>query len=438
MNEQIIDIYCRNYDIENIKTKIDVIKQNKNNAFIMIDGEWGSGKTTLLKLLKKQIENENNVIEYNCWENSFYPDPLIAIISSITEQMNKFNDINEMGLKLLSYLKSYNFSQFSVNIAPLIDVSINNENNNDINRYFSLESSIKKFKENLNNFNITNNGIDNKGTRIILVDELDRCLPEYAIKVLERLYLLLKDVNNVIVIITNNSKQLAHSIKQIFGDCINIDKYLEKFIDDTYKLVFGTLDKANLIRNFDDYFKNFSIDKINNSDFEDFLHFLIKNENPRLVARRFEKLNDEHKILFNKNSVDKAYICGSELLCIFFPTVKVMNIIDDIYNFINNDNRKYHVHFDDVSFKYILSLCDYKDYIYEYYKANEIDITFLQKINPDIKLSFQLYLSTIYNSDNFCNKSTKDKIREIFINDIHNYNDIFLTDKMNQLMNEFY
>ena len=28
-------------------------------------------------------------------------------------------------------------------------------------------------------------GKDNKKTRIILVDELDRCLPEYAIKVLE-------------------------------------------------------------------------------------------------------------------------------------------------------------------------------------------------------------------------------------------------------------
>ena len=54
-------------------------------------------------------------------------------------------------------------------------------------------------------------------TVVILVDELDRCLPEYAIKVLERLHHLTEGQENVITVISIDKTQLMSSVKQIFG-----------------------------------------------------------------------------------------------------------------------------------------------------------------------------------------------------------------------------
>ena len=42
-------------------------------------------------------------------------------------------------------------------------------------------------------------------TLVIVVDELDRCLPDYAIKILERLHHLFADVNGTILILRSDS-----------------------------------------------------------------------------------------------------------------------------------------------------------------------------------------------------------------------------------------
>ena len=77
-----------------------------------------------------------------------------------------------------------------------------------------------------------------KYTVVIIVDELDRCLPEYAIKILERLHHLTENNNNTIMIIAVDKKQLMSSVKQIFG-FESPEKYLEKSLhsiqNQTYK-----------------------------------------------------------------------------------------------------------------------------------------------------------------------------------------------------------
>ena len=77
-----------------------------------------------------------------------------------------------------------------------------------------------------------------KYTVVIIVDELDRCLPEYAIKILERLHHLTENNNNTIMIIAIDKKQLMSSVKQIFG-FESPEKYLEKFFNFEIKLDYG-------------------------------------------------------------------------------------------------------------------------------------------------------------------------------------------------------
>ena len=54
-----------------------------------IDGKWGCGKSWILKELEQKLESRNYfVIHYNCWENEYYEEPLVALLSVIVDKLN--------------------------------------------------------------------------------------------------------------------------------------------------------------------------------------------------------------------------------------------------------------------------------------------------------------------------------------------------------------
>ena len=58
-----------------------------------IDGEWGCGKTWILNELEKQLADDGSkkylIFHYNAWENDFYDEPLVAILSVMIEKLKK-------------------------------------------------------------------------------------------------------------------------------------------------------------------------------------------------------------------------------------------------------------------------------------------------------------------------------------------------------------
>ena len=70
---------------------------------------------------------------------------------------------------------------------------------------------------------------------IIFIDELDRCRPEFAIKVLEQTKNLFQQENTVVVYSTDIT-QLAHSLQGVYGPKFEGRKYLERFYDKRLEL----------------------------------------------------------------------------------------------------------------------------------------------------------------------------------------------------------
>ena len=65
---------------------------------------------------------------------------------------------------------------------------------------------------------------------VVMVDELDRCSPEYAVEVLQ----LLEHVfhtDHVVFVVAVNQSELVHSIRSFYGDGFNAEGYLERFFD---------------------------------------------------------------------------------------------------------------------------------------------------------------------------------------------------------------
>lgn len=68
----------------------------------------------------------------------------------------------------------------------------------------------------------------------ILIDELDRCRPTYAIEMLEQVKHLF-DIENTIFIIATDGDQLSHSIKAVYGEGFDGKRYLLRFFHRHYK-----------------------------------------------------------------------------------------------------------------------------------------------------------------------------------------------------------
>ena len=70
---------------------------------------------------------------------------------------------------------------------------------------------------------------------VFIVDELDRCRPNFAIETLERIKHIIC-VPNIVFVLGIDRKQLGSSIKSVYGDSIDVDNYLHRIVDIEFNL----------------------------------------------------------------------------------------------------------------------------------------------------------------------------------------------------------
>ena len=73
------------------------------------------------------------------------------------------------------------------------------------------------------------------GPLVVFLDELDRCMPQQALDYLNIVRHLF-DVPGVAVVIGVNQDELAHRVRQLYGERCNADSYLNRFWDFTMPL----------------------------------------------------------------------------------------------------------------------------------------------------------------------------------------------------------
>ena len=158
--------------------------------------------------------------------------------------------------------------------------------------------------------------IASRKTVVIVVDELDRCLPTYSIKVLERLHHIFDELDNVIVIVSMDKKQLEHSIRAIYGQ-IDVDTYLRKFISFKVSLHRGKASKYE--EKFQEYFSMFDMTESEKDDVENFLGDILNGLDMRTQERIFNKARVMHMIAMT----DEVRDCSVMTFEILYLTVSL-------------------------------------------------------------------------------------------------------------------
>lgn len=267
------DLIGRESVVEKICNLIDVLKKDQNIC-ISIDGEWGSGKTFVLGMLEEQLSQKEEyiLIRYDAWENTFYSDPLLAILSCVIDGTKDY--FSQVGMDRNRIKGAAKATVDTVaKVMPHVDTAKNiitgliqiiksfncPIDTSTLENFKSYQTLLKDTKEVLNQITQYGEFRDKQSKLILLVDEIDRCLPDEQLKILERLHHLFQ-VNNCAVIVAMNQNSVAQTVQTIYG--INGEEYLRKFFDITFRLeTAADLYLENLLQKFLSLFDSLKGDK---------------------------------------------------------------------------------------------------------------------------------------------------------------------------------
>ncbi len=230
----------------------------EDSFVVSLNAPFGRGKTTFVKMFEnflQEKERDEIVISLNAWETDFAKNPLIAILSEILEKIKKIEDkYFEDGQKSVfnkdHFTKTVRatiriLGEFAKNYSPAVKSAIEtaqktgtiiNEECPDIDQqFFQAKEQYQKLRELLGKFIAKTN----KKRLIIIIDELDRCRPNYAIEFLEAIKHIFA-IKGIIFILAVNKEQLQASTRALFGD-IKFDEYYRRFISRQIELKAGEI-----------------------------------------------------------------------------------------------------------------------------------------------------------------------------------------------------
>lgn len=244
-----------------------------------LDAQWGSGKTFFLKNLKEKISANGQVAIYiDAWQDDHSNDPFIAVISGIQEEIDRVienNDslsrvknavlpvtsstlkilgsglksgmlhmakkkIGEEALKELGELLNRDEKNEVIKtnkeaILKFTDTAIDATGTAILSGFSASKQARTSFRENLEDLTRKLESHDPGSMPVfVLIDELDRCRPSYAIELLEEVKHLF-NVENMVFILGTDTEQLAHAVSGVYGSGFDGRRYLSRFIDRTYQ-----------------------------------------------------------------------------------------------------------------------------------------------------------------------------------------------------------
>lgn len=237
---------------------LNLIERSQDELVISLDGKWGEGKTTFVKMWQGLLaESKIPNLYIDAFKNDYADDAFISIASSITAyaekniskgDSEKVTELKEktkkVGGQLLSWSTKVAIKAATLGIIKDSDLEELKDIKNDISKGVSeiagsfiedrLNSHLKdieliqSFKDVLSEIPLQLEDNDGKPL-VIIIDELDRCKPTFAVEVIEKIKHLFL-VKNVVFVLVMHKAQLEESVKCVYGENIDAHTYLQKFI----------------------------------------------------------------------------------------------------------------------------------------------------------------------------------------------------------------
>jgi len=278
------------------KTIVSLIKESKDQPISLgIHGDWGAGKSSILEMVAEKIEHvpKNDGKKYSCirfngWKHQGFEDSKVALMSAIVSELVKKEKLGNEAERILRKLwKNINWMSIAKGVgktalgiatgtAPIAILSstldlLKTKGTTEegitsaidaIGGYLKdakLEedtSSNTEFIEFQKNFADLLEAAKIEKL-VVLIDDLDRCLPDVAINTLEAIRLFMFTGKTAFVVAADEF-MIRYAVKKHFPDVVDenkynagigfANKYLEKLIQVPFRIpALGEVEACNYI-----------------------------------------------------------------------------------------------------------------------------------------------------------------------------------------------
>ena len=271
----------------------EIVSNEKNLPLtIGLYGDWGSGKSSILKILEEQLKKDDDVVVvyFDGWSFESFDDAKMALIQGIVDALEKeekffakvgdktsdaWNALKDAFGKLkksINWMRALKLtaqtaipiatasitggtslipllmSAFNDNKGQLEDLLTGEHAEEFLNNVISFEKdeakyqAVREFRKDFEDLIAKSK----QGKIVILIDDLDRCLPRHIIENLEAIKLFL-NVPKTAFVIAADQYIVSNAIKSEYKALIEVagqgggdrnigESYMEKFIQLPYQI----------------------------------------------------------------------------------------------------------------------------------------------------------------------------------------------------------
>lgn len=311
----------------------DTLLKSGKHFVMAVDASWGMGKSYFARNWEcKLLHDDYKVCYIDAFKYDFTDDPFMTITSNLIEAF-EFTELEEVSNKLNTFFRAFKgylgavvpalvggavklisgipyadlVAEIASGLTDATGKAVKEAKNKSMNpadevlqSALSYSAAMTQFRDKLTEL-IEKQNLDKPF--IVIVDELDRCKPTYAIEFLEKLKHLF-NIPNIIFILFINEDELANAISHTYG--IDGKNYLGKFIQvfsrfNRYQYynshIWSYINKKYLEN--DDYYK----DIFGNNLIEDYIYIFegMSHIYPDLSYRDVDNILMSYKFLDIKN-----------------------------------------------------------------------------------------------------------------------------------------
>lgn len=247
---------------------LSYLSHQNSGAVVALTGDWGSGKSTFIEMLRNleiasEVDGEGStrfptIVKLDAFKFDCMEDPLLPLISVVLRELSDSAEPEQR-----SKLKQTAMRIFRASRPILVEgalrqlartasaglltpeaiqeagIAAEKAAKDDYGFLEQIEEVAEYAKEVTQFRRILSELSEARRERgeplIIAIDELDRCRPSFAVRLLERVKHYF-DVRGVGFILAYNTKQMNQSINHIYGAGIDASQYVQKFISFTVPL----------------------------------------------------------------------------------------------------------------------------------------------------------------------------------------------------------
>lgn len=336
----------------------DIATSTELGYVVGIFGGWGSGKSTLMNFVgdalgKTPARTRVLIVRFNAWKYDNRMDMVAALLMCIVDTIKReypkrFE--NAGGEKLWGTLKGVGSAllksgaraaSFYAGIPGLENFP--NDVREEVRKALSApDQQYSQLVEVEKELRSAINDIAGSGRIVILLDDLDRCLPENAISVLEALKLFLEETRCVFVVGVDD-RVLAEAVAHHYGaDPAQMGRnYLDKIVQYQFNVppvTTGTLRSA-----FQDQLNSLELDEKSID-----ILLLGSQENPRNLIRILNAFGPAKEIVlasgWERNEANMRLFAFLTCLKVRFPSFYEVcslhpRVMSDVCQFFQDRNR---------------------------------------------------------------------------------------------------